>query len=100
MFLYYFCSLKLTLNIVMFPLSTCTGFIVCGLNLTLPADSRILFYILRMCDNFPNVVHRSLPRLLRWVKEQAAKTPMNIVASDIVTRDQFVPIVVNLNIPK
>lgn len=53
-----------------------------------------------MCDNFPNVVHRSLPRLLQWVKEQAAKTPMNIIASDIVTRDQFVPIVVNLNIPK
>lgn len=76
------------------------GFIVCGLNLTLPADSRILLYILRMCDNFPNVVHRSLPRLLRWVKEQAVKTPMNIVASDIVTRDQFVPIVANLNISK
>lgn len=92
-------SKKTYINYI-FALSNPIGFIVCGLNLTLPANSRILFYIIRMCDNFPNVVHRSLPRLLRWVKEQAAKTPMNIVASDIVTRDQFVPIVVNLNIPK
>lgn len=96
------CSLLFyeTYTSYIFAVSNPTGFIVCGLNLTLPADSRILLYILRMCDNFPNVVHRSLPRLLRWVKEQAVKTPMNIVASDIVTRDQFVPIVVNLNISK
>lgn len=73
------------------------GFYVCGLNLTLPEDARILLYILRMCDNFTNVVHRSLPRLLQWVKKQASKTPMNIIASDTVTRDQFIPTVVGLN---
>lgn len=76
------------------------GFYVCGLNLTLPEDARILLYILRMCDNFTNVVHRSLPRLLQWVKKQAGKTPMNIIASDIVTRDQFVPTIVGLNFSK
>lgn len=76
------------------------GFFVCGLNLTLPGDARILKYILRLCDNFPKVVHRSLPRLLQWVKRQADKTPLNIVASDVVTRDNFVPTVVKLNISK
>ncbi|KAM6898073.1 PI-PLC X domain-containing protein 1-like [Lycodopsis pacificus] len=72
-------------------------FFVCGLNLTLPEDARILKYILRLCGNFANVIQRSLPRLLRWVTQQAAKTPMNIVASDLVTRDDFVPTVVKLN---
>ncbi|TNN04185.1 hypothetical protein fugu_001214 [Takifugu bimaculatus] len=76
------------------------GFFVCGLNLTLPEDARILKYIIRLCDNFPNVVNRSLPRMLQWVKEQARKTPMNIIASDIATRDQFVYTVIQLNISK
>ncbi|XP_068614857.1 PI-PLC X domain-containing protein 1-like [Brachionichthys hirsutus] len=76
------------------------GFLVCGLNLTLPEDVRIFKYILRLCDNFPNVIHRSLPRLLQWVNEQASKTPMNIIASDAATRDQFVATVVQLNISK
>ncbi|XP_038591929.1 PI-PLC X domain-containing protein 1-like isoform X2 [Micropterus salmoides] len=75
-------------------------FFVCGLNLTLPDDARILKYILRLCDNFVNVIRRSLPKLLRWVKQQAEKTPMNIVASDVVTRDGFVSTVVNLNVSK
>ncbi|KAM6964736.1 PI-PLC X domain-containing protein 1-like [Tautogolabrus adspersus] len=75
-------------------------FFVCGLNLTLPDDVRILRYILRLCDNLANVIQRSLPRLLQWVKEQANKTPMNIVASDLVTRDDFVPLIIKLNIPK
>ncbi|KAM3592753.1 uncharacterized protein V6R79_024490 [Siganus canaliculatus] len=75
-------------------------FFVCGLNLTLPENAKILLYILRICDNFPNVVQRSLPRLLQWMKEQAVKTPMNIIASDLVTRDHFVPTVVQLNILK
>uniref|UniRef100_A0A3Q3Q054 Phosphatidylinositol-specific phospholipase C X domain-containing protein n=1 Tax=Monopterus albus TaxID=43700 RepID=A0A3Q3Q054_MONAL len=70
---------------------------VCGLNLTLPENTRILKYILRLCDNFANVIQRSLPKLLRWVKQQAALTPMNIVASDLVTRDNFVSTVVQLN---
>ncbi|XP_068162051.1 PI-PLC X domain-containing protein 1-like isoform X2 [Antennarius striatus] len=76
------------------------GFFVCGLNLTLPENIGILKYILRLCDNFPNVIHRSLPRLLQWMKEQASKTPMNIIASDMATRDQFVATVVQLNITK
>lgn len=73
---------------------------VCGLNLTLPEDARILKYILRFCDNLPNVIHRGLPRLLRWVKQQAGRTPMNIVASDLATRDDFVSTVVKLNSSK
>ncbi|XP_034564246.1 PI-PLC X domain-containing protein 1-like [Notolabrus celidotus] len=76
------------------------SFFVCGLNLTLPEDVRILRYILRLCDNLANTIQRSLPRLLQWMKEQAAKTPVNIVASDLVTRDDFVPIIVKLNIQK
>lgn len=76
------------------------GFFVCGLNLTLPEDARVLRYILRLCDNFPNVIHRSLPRILQWVKDQAGQTPMNIIASDIATRDQFVATVVQLNLSK
>lgn len=76
------------------------GFFVCGLNLTLPEDARVLKYIIRLCDNFPNVINRSLPRMLQWLKKQACKTPMNIVASDIATRDQFVSTVVQLNISK
>uniref|UniRef100_A0A3Q3W387 Phosphatidylinositol-specific phospholipase C X domain-containing protein n=1 Tax=Mola mola TaxID=94237 RepID=A0A3Q3W387_MOLML len=75
-------------------------FFVCGLNLTLPDNARILKYILRLCDNFPNVIHRSLPRILQWVKQQAGKIPMNIIASDIATRDQFVPTIVKLNTSK
>ncbi|XP_037610212.1 PI-PLC X domain-containing protein 1-like [Sebastes umbrosus] len=73
---------------------------VCGLNLTLPEDARILKYILRLFDNFPNVIHRGLPRLVRWVKEQAGRTPMNIVASDLATRDDFIQTVVKLNSPE
>lgn len=76
------------------------GFFVCGLNLTLPEDARILKYVLRLCDSFPNVVQRSLPRLLRWLGRQAAETPLNIVASDLVTRNDFVPTVVELNVSK
>nr|XP_020505974.1 PI-PLC X domain-containing protein 1-like [Labrus bergylta] len=75
-------------------------FFVCGLNLTLPEDVRILRYILRLCDNLKKVIQRSLPRLLQWVKEQAAITPVNIVASDLVTRDDFVPSIIKLNIHK
>ncbi|XP_040885420.1 PI-PLC X domain-containing protein 1-like isoform X2 [Toxotes jaculatrix] len=75
-------------------------FFVCGLNLTLPEDARILKYILRLCDNFTNVIQRSLPKLLQWVKRQAGKSPMNIVASDVVTRDNFVSTIVQLNISK
>lgn len=70
------------------------------MNLTLPEDARVLKYIIRLCDNFPNVINRSLPRMLQWVKKQACKTPMNIVASDIATRDQFVSTVVQMNISK
>ncbi|CAJ1081175.1 PI-PLC X domain-containing protein 1-like [Xyrichtys novacula] len=76
------------------------GFFVCGLNLTLPDDVRILRYILRLCDNLANVIQRSLPRLLQWVEDQAAKTPVNIIASDLVTRDDFVSIIIKQNIQK
>ncbi|TNN60366.1 PI-PLC X domain-containing protein 1 [Liparis tanakae] len=72
-------------------------FFVCGLNLTLPEDARTLRYILRPCDNLANVIRRGLPRLLWWVKLQAAKTPVNIVASDMVTCDDFVQTVIELN---
>lgn len=76
------------------------AFFVCGLNLTLPENARILLYILRPCDNLVKVIRRSLPRLLRWVEQQAAKTPVNIVASDLVTRDGFVPTIIKLNTSK
>ncbi|XP_051273956.1 PI-PLC X domain-containing protein 1 isoform X2 [Dicentrarchus labrax] len=76
------------------------GFFVCGLNLTLPDNARILKYTLRLFDNFLNVVRRSLPMLLQWVTVQAGKTPMNIVASDLATYGDFVPTVVKLNISK
>ncbi|XP_059181305.1 PI-PLC X domain-containing protein 1-like [Centropristis striata] len=72
-------------------------FFVCGLNLTLPDNAGILLYILRLCDNLTNVIQRSLPRLLRWITQQAGKTPVNIVASDVVTRDDFVSTVVKFN---
>ena len=73
---------------------------MCGLNVTLPEDVRILRYILRICDNLVNVMRRKLPRLLQWLKQQGAKTPMNIVASDVVTRGNFVSTVVKLNTSK
>lgn len=76
-----------------------TGFFVCGLNLTLPENARILKYILRMCDNFANVVRRTLPRLLRWLKQQGSNKP-NIVASDLASREDFVSTVIQLNISK
>ncbi|XP_040032594.1 PI-PLC X domain-containing protein 1 isoform X2 [Gasterosteus aculeatus] len=80
--------------------SPAQSFFVCGLNLTLPENARILLYILRPCDNLVKVIRRSLPRLLRWVEQQAAKTPVNIVASDLVTRDGFVPTIIKLNTSK
>ncbi|KAM4715143.1 PI-PLC X domain-containing protein 1-like [Anableps anableps] len=73
-------------------------FFVCGLNPTLLHNSRILWYILRVCDNFTNVVRRGMPKLLQWVKQQHDKTPMNIVASDVVTRHDFVATIVKLNL--
>ncbi|XP_069012260.1 PI-PLC X domain-containing protein 1-like isoform X1 [Embiotoca jacksoni] len=72
-------------------------FFVCGLNLTLPNDARALKYVLRLCDNFLNVIQRSLFKLLQWVKQQSAKTPVNIVASDLVTRNNFVTTIVEFN---
>ncbi|MED6290029.1 hypothetical protein CHARACLAT_008898 [Characodon lateralis] len=73
-------------------------FFVCGLNPTLPHNSSILKYVLRFCDNFTNVVRRGLPKMLRWVQQQYDKTPMNIIASDVVTRNDFVATVVKLNL--
>ncbi|KAM7371185.1 hypothetical protein PAMP_010676 [Pampus punctatissimus] len=73
-------------------------FFVCGLNLTLPNDANILKYILRPCDTLASVIQRSLPRLLKWVKQQKGKTSINIVASDLVTRDNFVSTIIKLNI--
>ncbi|XP_037320004.2 PI-PLC X domain-containing protein 1-like [Pungitius pungitius] len=75
------------------------SFSVCGLNLTLPESARVLLYILRPFDHLVGVIRRSLPRLLRWVEQQSAKTPMNIVASDVVTRNGFVSTVIKLNNP-
>ncbi|XP_076737045.1 PI-PLC X domain-containing protein 1 [Maylandia zebra] len=73
---------------------TSNYFFVCGLNMTLPADHRILIYILRLCDSFPNVIRRGLPKLLKWLKQQSG---VNIVASDLATRKDFVSTVVELN---
>uniref|UniRef100_A0A3Q1H7U8 Phosphatidylinositol-specific phospholipase C X domain-containing protein n=1 Tax=Anabas testudineus TaxID=64144 RepID=A0A3Q1H7U8_ANATE len=73
-----------------------TGFFVCGLNLTLPDDARICLYVLRLCDSFANVVRRSLPRLLLWVKQQGSRKP-NIVASDLAGREDFVSAVIQYN---
>nr|XP_019938521.1 PREDICTED: PI-PLC X domain-containing protein 1-like isoform X1 [Paralichthys olivaceus] len=73
------------------------GFHVCGLNLTLPEDAKVLKYIFRPNDNFTKVLQRSQPTLLQWVKQQAGQRP-NIIASDVVTRHNFVSTVVQLNI--
>ncbi|KAM9837406.1 PI-PLC X domain-containing protein 1-like [Aulostomus maculatus] len=58
-------------------------FFACGLNLTLPGD--------------PTALRRSLPELVSWVGQQGRQTPMNIVASDLVTCDDFVSTVIKLN---
>lgn len=71
---------------------------MCGLNTTLPHDVRILKYVLRLSDSFPKVIRRGLWKLLPWVNQQHEKTPMNIVASDVVTRDGFVSTIVKLNL--
>lgn len=73
------------------------GFFVCGLNLTLPSNASILKYILCPCGTLPKIIQRSLPELLKWVQKQAG---MNIVASDLVTRNDFVSVVIKLNISK
>ncbi|XP_039644282.1 PI-PLC X domain-containing protein 1-like [Perca fluviatilis] len=76
------------------------NFFVCGLNLTLPEDTRVLKYILNPFDKLTNVIKRSLPRMLQWLKQQYSQTPyINIVASDLVTCDDFVSTVVQLNKP-
>lgn len=85
------CTLKALLSFIL----VSTGFFVCGLNLTLPEDARILKYILRLCDSFTSVAHRSLPKLLKWLKQQSG---VNIVSSDVATRDTFVSTVVQLNL--
>lgn len=72
------------------------GFFVCGLNLTLPEDSTIFRYVLWPRENFTKVIRRSLPELLQWVRQQTGRSP-NIIASDVVTRDNFVATVVQLN---
>ncbi|XP_034050466.1 PI-PLC X domain-containing protein 1-like [Thalassophryne amazonica] len=74
------------------------GFYVCGLNLTLPSDAGILKYILRICGSFTTVIQKSLPKLISWVK--TSHVPMNIIASDLVTWNNFVPTVINLNYGK
>ncbi|TMS21982.1 Pepsin A [Larimichthys crocea] len=73
------------------------NFFVCGLNLTLPENASILKYILRLYGNLPSVIRRSLPSMVQWLKEQALKTHVNIVASDLVTSHDFVSTVVELN---
>ncbi|XP_031151243.1 PI-PLC X domain-containing protein 1-like isoform X2 [Sander lucioperca] len=81
--------------------SKAQDFFVCGLNLTLPEDTGVLKYILNPCDKLTNVIKRSLPRMLQWLKQQYSQTPyMNIVASDLVTCDDFVSTVVQLNWPQ
>ncbi|KAG7507866.1 PI-PLC X domain-containing protein 1-like [Solea senegalensis] len=72
------------------------GFFVCGLNLTLPEDAGALRYVLCSRGNFANVTERSLPEMVQWVKQYAGRRP-NIVASDVVTRDDFVSTIVQLN---
>ncbi|XP_028263707.1 PI-PLC X domain-containing protein 1-like isoform X2 [Parambassis ranga] len=74
-------------------------FFVCGLNLTLPENAGVLKYILCACDTLAKVIWRSLPELIRWLKQEGGKTPqlVNIVASDLVTRGNFVSTVVKLN---
>ncbi|XP_029953395.1 PI-PLC X domain-containing protein 1-like [Salarias fasciatus] len=73
-------------------------FFVCGLNLTLPSDAKVLVYILRLFDSLGGVVLRSLPKLLAWLKKQSEKTAVNIVASDMVTHQDFVSTVIDINL--
>ncbi|KAJ0060253.1 hypothetical protein NL108_005836 [Boleophthalmus pectinirostris] len=71
-------------------------FYVCGLNLTLPENAGALKYILRWRSLASSIRH-SLPKLLRWLQIQAARTPVNIVASDLVTEPNVVATIVSLN---
>lgn len=71
-------------------------FCVCGLNLTLPENASALKYILRW-RKLSCLVQCSLPELLKWTKQQAAKTQLNIVASDLVTEDNVIPTIISLN---
>ncbi|KAM4623629.1 PI-PLC X domain-containing protein 1-like [Polymixia lowei] len=76
------------------------AFFVCGLNLTLPESVKAAKYICNCCDTLITVELRSLPELLEWVKKQTpgtSKTSVNIIASDVVDHDDFVPAVVKLN---
>uniref|UniRef100_A0A8C6U1N6 Phosphatidylinositol-specific phospholipase C X domain-containing protein n=1 Tax=Neogobius melanostomus TaxID=47308 RepID=A0A8C6U1N6_9GOBI len=71
-------------------------FSVCGLNLTLPEDAGAIKYILRW-RSLASLIRSSLPELLKWIEQQAAKTQLNIVASDLVTEDNVIPTIVRLN---
>ncbi|XP_071399519.1 PI-PLC X domain-containing protein 1-like [Centroberyx affinis] len=75
-------------------------FFICGLNLTLPENVEVVKYILRPCNTLAKATLRSLPTLLEWVKKQtpgAGETCVNIIASDLVNRDDFVSTVIKLN---
>uniref|UniRef100_A0A3B4ARE9 Phosphatidylinositol-specific phospholipase C X domain-containing protein n=1 Tax=Periophthalmus magnuspinnatus TaxID=409849 RepID=A0A3B4ARE9_9GOBI len=71
-------------------------FYVCGLNLTLPENAGALKYVFRW-RSLASAVRHSLPTLQRWIQTQAAKSPLNIVASDLVTEGNLVTTIVNLN---
>lgn len=71
-------------------------FFVCGLNLTLPENASALKYVLRY-RSLTSLVRNSLPELLQWTEKQAEKTQFNIVASDLVTEDRVIPIIISLN---
>lgn len=73
------------------------GFFVCGLNLTLPEGTAVFKYIIRFWSSLADITRKNLPELVNWVKEQAGKTHMNIVASDLVTCADFVSTVIELN---
>lgn len=72
-------------------------FYICGLNLTLPEDSGIVKYLLKP-TGLGSEVRSSLPRLLRWTESHhEAHTPLNIVASDLVTEHNVIATIVRLN---
>ncbi|KAK7918560.1 hypothetical protein WMY93_009844 [Mugilogobius chulae] len=57
-------------------------FYVCGLNLTLPENTGAVSYVVRW-KSMASFIRHSLSELLTWTQAQAAKTPLNIVASDL-----------------
>ncbi|XP_072311942.1 PI-PLC X domain-containing protein 1-like [Eucyclogobius newberryi] len=77
-------------------------FYICGLNLTLPENSGALKFVCGF-KSLASVIRKSLPELLKWTEtetETKDAKKLNIVASDLVTEDNVVATIVQLNTVK